>query len=287
MIKNIDEEHINSAVEFSWKLYEHPENSSYPLNVIREEFKNNFEKSLSSDTDILLGYYKDNKLIGVLHFYIIKEDKYLQTTGVFIKDDYYNDVMDDFIKKLKEDYPGYRALLGFPKENKNANNYLSSKSYKCLDSDTDMRLNPSDFKPANKTCNIIKITEETFDEYSKFHDKYFDGAYWTSSKVKESFNMWNIFCYKIENNIEGGLFMRKYEKDNSIEIMGLDFSKEYNTKENIASIVSYALKYCFKNLVPVSQAIFFIEDKDTEQMEAAKELGFKYFSSYRCYEIML
>ena len=32
-------------------------------------------------------------------------------------------------------------------------------------------------------------------------------------------------------------FIRRYEKDNSLEIYGLDFSPEYKTKENVTKLI--------------------------------------------------
>lgn len=280
---------MSSALNFSWKLYQSPETTSYPINMTKKQMTDNFNKSLVQD-DVLLGYYNGDKLTAVIHYYFIEKDKYLQTTGVFIEENY-NTVMDAFIDKLKNEYPGYKAVLGFPKENKNANEYCLKNHYNCIESATVMKLHPSDIKPAGNNSCITKVTEENFDEYAAYHDKFFAGFFWTSSKLKEVFNNaqnnWNMFFYKINGKIEGCSFIRRYEKDNSLEIYGLDFSPEYKTKENVTALLSYTLKYCFEHINSITEASDFIDDDNTVEFAASEELGFKYTNSYRCYEIML
>ena len=290
MFKIIDKNDIDSALNFSWKLYQSPETTSYPINMTRKQMTENFNKSLVQDDDVLLGYYDGNNLTAVFHYYFIEKENYLQTTGVFIEENY-NTVMNAFIDKLKNEYPGYKVVLGFPKENKNANEYCLKNHYNCKESATVMKLRPSEFKPSKNNNCITKVTEENFEEYAPFHDNFFADFFWTSSKLKDVFNNeqnhWYMFYYKINEKIEGCSFIRRYEKDNSLEIYGLDFSPEYKTKENVTALLSYTLKYCFEHINGITEASDFIDDDNTIEIAASEELGFRPTNSYRSYETIL
>lgn len=96
MLKLISKNDVSIAVDFAWKLSRNPETSSYPLYNEKSKLEENFEGSFLKDNNILLGYYKNNKLIAIIQFFFIQSEKYIQTTGIYISTNY-NEVMDKLI----------------------------------------------------------------------------------------------------------------------------------------------------------------------------------------------
>lgn len=181
-----------------------------------------------------------------------------------------------------EEYSGYRALFGFPRENINANKFFIDRGNKCLDSCLDMRLVTNCFNEINTQITILKITEESFDSYADFHDKHWVNSYWTSDRLRKELDKWHIFVYG-EEQIEASIFITFCNED-TIEIFGVAISEE-NKKEGLKEkLISAALKEIFKEYPTIKNTIFFIDDNEEEDLRIANALGFNYFSSYRCYE---
>lgn len=284
MLKEVSEEDIDTVINFAWELSQNPKTTSYPLYKEKSEFKERLKESLIKENYKLLGYYENNKLVGVINFFFIKEEKYLQTTGIYIKS-YYKEVMDELIEMLRREYSDYRALFGFTRENVNLNNYFIENDYDCIDSCLDMRLNTSNFSKIKDSDKIFIVKKEDFCEYTAFHNKYFSKSYWTSKRLENELGNWYIFIYKLNNKIEGSLFI-KLCNDVSTEIFGIATSNLQQENEIKSALLSEGLERLFQDKTSIEETIFFIEDNESE-LNMVKEIGFNYYSSYRCYEVLL
>lgn len=285
MLQRIGKSDISIAVDFAWELNQNPETSSYTLYNEKSKLEENFNMSFLKDNSILLGYYKNNELIAVIQFFFIHSERYLQTTGVYISSNY-NDVMDALMVIFKNEYPNYRALFGFPKENIKANNYFIENGYECVDSCLDMRLSTVDFKGTKHSNNIFQLCKSDFDSYAYFHDKSFPNIYWTSNRLREAFDDWYIFVYRSKGSIEGSVFI-KICNENTLEIFGLLVSDEYLGKGIEEVLLAQGLKILFKYKPSIKKTIFLINDVESEEINMVEKVGFKYFSSYRCYQVWL
>lgn len=285
MIKVISKNYISTAVDFAWELSQKPETSSYSLYKEKSKLEENFKRSFLKDNNILVGYYENNELIAVINFFFVESEKYLQTTGAYISSNY-NKVMDALIVMLKSKYPNYRALFGFTKENINANDYFIENGYECVDSCLDMRLSTVNFKGTEQINNIFKICKSDFDSYASFHDKSFQGIYWTSNRLREALDDWYIFVYRQEDTIEGSIFITTCD-ENTIEIFGLAVSDKYKGKGIEEVLLSQALDELFRYNTSIKKTIFFIDDVEGKELDMVKKIGFNYYSSYRCYQVIL
>lgn len=285
MLKLISKNDVSIAVDFAWKLSRNLETSSYPLYNEKSKLEENFEGSFLKDNNILLGYYKNNKLIAIIQFFFIQSEKYIQTTGIYISTNY-NEVMDKLISMLKNEYNTYRALFGFPKENIKANDYFIKNRYECIDSCLDMRLSTVNFKGCKYSNNIFNICKSNFDTYAAYHDKYFQRTYWTSRRLRETLYNWRIFVYRPEDSIEGSIFIKECDK-NTMEIFGLSVSDKYKGKDVEELLLSQGLYKLFKDKPSIEKTIFFIDDIDIKKIQIAEKVGFNYFNSYRCYQVWL
>ena len=285
MLRIIGKRDISIAVDFAWKLSQNPETSSYTLYNEKSKLEENFNMSFLKDNNILLGYYEKNELIAVIQFFFINSERYLQTTGVYISSNY-NQVMDALMIIFKNEYPNYRALFGFPKENIKANNYFIKNGYECVDSCLDMRLSTVDFKGAKQSNNIFKLSKSDFDSYASFHDKFFQNIYWTSNRLREAFDDWYTFVYIPKDTIEGSVFIKVCD-ENTLEIFGLLVSDEYIGKGIKEVLLAQGLEILFKYKPSIKQTIFFINDVESEELNIVEKVGFRYFSSYRCYQVWL
>lgn len=284
VLKEIRKNELLHVADFAWKLSQNSETTSYPIYKDKRKFEEKLKESISKNNYKLLGYYENDNLIGIVNFFFIREEKYLQTTGVYIISNY-EKVMDTFIDMLRNEYSCYRALFGFTKENINANNYFIENGYKYVDSCLDMRLNTTDFRKIKHNDKIFILKKEEFHEYADFHDKHFSRSYWTSNRLGKVLDNWYILIYKPEDNIEGSMFITLCN-ENTAEIFGISVSDLYKEKEIEKALLSEGLDMLFKDKALINETIFFIEDTENE-LNMVEDIGFNYYSSYRCYEVLL
>lgn len=285
MFKAISEESLYIAIDFAWELSQKPESSSYPMYKDKNQLEDNFKRWIKKNDTQLLGYYINNQLIAVVSFFSIDNEKYIQSTGIFISSKY-NEVMDKLISMIKIDFTGYKCLFGFPKENIDAYNYFTKKGYECIDSCLDMRLNTTELIITEHNNDVYKIYKKDFDSYALFHDKSFTRTYWTSERLRENLDDWRIFIYKYDGNIEGSIFI-KYCNKNTVEIFGVSVTDKCTKKRIEEKLISQSLEMVFIENSFIENAILFIDDCENERLEMIEKLGFKYFSSYCCYQGLL
>lgn len=72
-----------------------------------------------------------------------------------------------------------------------------------------------------------------------------------------------------------------------MEIFGLYITESNNTKQAAYGLLAEALTYCFDNYQDIDKVDYFIDDEEENQMQAAEEIGFEYYNSYRCFKIEL
>lgn len=74
--------------------------------------------------------------------------------------------------------------------------------------------------------------------------------------------------------------------ENTAEIFGISVSDLYKEKEIEKALLSEGLDMLFKDKALINETIFFIEDTENE-LNMVEDIGFNYYSSYRCYEVLL
>ncbi len=287
MIRILDENEILPAIDFAWELSKNPETNSYSLYKSKAALEARFLKIKQYPDDKLLGCFTDGRLTGVIYIYVLKSETYLQTKGIYISEGY-EESIDELISFLKKDYSGFDIMFGYPKENTAAIEYFDSHSYEKTDSSTDMRLKCEDFVCGTLTPQVEKLTIEDFDSYALFHDTFSMDMYWSSTRIKTCFDEWSIYIYKHCGKIEGSIFVHQSKFDiHEIEIFGLFLSHDFIGKGIEKALLSSMLFNELKNNSILKKVVYFIEDNEENELNAAQEVGFKYFSSYCCYKVKL
>lgn len=278
IIREILYNELEKNLEFSWRLSRLPSTNSYPLFSTFVEMKTKFERAIENESDKLYAVLLDGSLCGVVCLEVIPENHYIQTVGIYISNNF-NIVMSEIFHKLRNEYTGYEIYLGYPKENTLAFNYCMNENFSLIESSIDFRLHSSEFTGFNESLNINRITEDNFERYAEYHEKQFQGIYWTSERLKQRLAQWRIYTHQTGKLIDGCIFLNVWE--NNCEIFGL--SDTSNGKILTYLLLSQALSEVIKN-DNVNNVIFFIEDNDNIQINAAKAVGFTYHSSYCCFK---
>ncbi|WP_425445877.1 GNAT family N-acetyltransferase [Dethiothermospora halolimnae] len=286
MLRKLKENEIETAANLAYSLSKSPLTNSYPLRNSQKEFLEKFKKFLKYPDDDLLGYFIDDELISVIYLNVLKKDLYLQTSGIFIKNNV-EKIISIFVQYLNKNYKGYKAYIGYTKENEVAINSLLSHGFQIIDSSIDQRLKESEFRPSDIGHSITKINHTNYPSFAKYHDSKANDIYWNSEQIKKDFNNWIIYSYWVDSQIKGSIAARKSKMDlNELEIFALFIDKDIANKGIEEDLITVTLNDGFENH-NIKKALFFIESDDEKAFEYSKKLGFKVYSNYRCLLIKL
>lgn len=283
MIIEIGYERLNEILDFSWETYCQKENSSYHRYESKEKLKEAFERTIEHLEDKLLACFENQKLVGVLKLMVERNNKYLQSSGIYVQDNH-KMIYSLFINYLTEHYSGYEIYFGYPNENKMAIHIMEELKADCVDSCMNMQVTKREFVFYPTTYNINEITIDSFEQYASFHDKFNSDIYWNSSRMKENFKDWKIYVIKQADKIIAGIFIGMWNKFDA-EIFGISIEDSDREKGYILSLLSYSVfdvLKCGKNCVT-----YFIDENSIEDYEAASLLGFKLIDHYKCYKMKL
>lgn len=261
--------------------------TSYPLRKSKSELEKSLRKSMSHTDHKVLGYYKNNNLIGVIELFVEVNESYLQVR-TYINEDF-EEIMNELVIYLKAYYPNFKAHFGYPKENIKAINYFTANQYNCIEASSDLRLCIDDFVLKKNTFSAIqRLKKDNFSQYAVFHDHHGgEEMYWNSARLYTAFDSWYIYVYMNGLEILGSILIYCKPGTDSIEVFGLFVEDIPNTYEVIEDLLSNSILKILDEEKGIKQVIFFIEEKDTIQYEIAKQIGFKDKGSYRCYSMDL
>lgn len=285
MLRQINENEIADAIDFAWRLCENAETNSYPVRNDKSKLEECFIDSFKYPNTDLLGFYMDGQLFGVIYYFIKKEDLYIQTAGIYIAE-YIEEAMDEFILLLKENYKEFEVYFGYPKENQKALQYFEKHNYELIEDSTDMRLDSKDFIDCEISDDVELLGTDEFDEYAAFHDTYSEGMYWDSSHIRDTLDKWYIYVFKKKDRIEGSIFIRA-ESEKMLCVFGVFLTDFYKGNGVEQKLLVKALHEILPEKPAIETVVYFIDNIDVDEMNSAKNAGFKYFSGYQCYVVKL
>lgn len=280
MLKTLGINEIDDAAELTWRLCSSPAARSYPLFQSLSEIKAEYCSRIDEKCSNLIGYYKNERLIGVLCYFYNPKELYLQTTSLAAAEDY-NIVIDSFFSYISKNHAGYDVYAGVTAENIQVINSLQAFGYWQVEASSDMRLSKCNFIRQDISDNIVeRVDRAHFYEYSEFHGTHFDNIYWNAERLREKLDDWYIFVSKEDGEIAGGLFMMTYE--NAAEIFGMAMNNA-SEKYKAVTLLSKAIDVVFNEKSDIKNVIFFVDDKDNINLYAALECNFEVQGKYRCY----
>lgn len=283
MIKAIHEtEHI---IDFSWDLSNNSLSASYPRVESREELQKRLERAIGADHERIIAYYIDGVVRGVCVYLWDPEEKYAQATQFLIDPEHFDTIADHFIDHLGTRLSGYELLIGVPAMNRRAIDYFEQRDFDCIESSIDTRLH--NLKPHQVTHEHVveKVTEDNFDEYALFHDKYAlpSEMYYHSKNLKRELDRFRILALRRDERICSSIFAKTFA--NSAEIFGL-FSDGDHLDEKEA-LINQLLVELYNEFGALEEIIFFIDEEDSIALSLTLRASFEVNDSYRCFRCTL
>ena len=276
-LQPITEKQIKEAVSFVWQSMQNVENITYPIFVDEDEICQRFIEDFKRENSYILACTDNNKIEGVLCFYTIPHEKYLQTTAVYILNQ--NKVIaNEFIYYMEKNFSAYTAYIGIEKRNIFLTEIFLKYNFKLVDDSANLNLTIDNFKPVETFGKIIIVNDELLTDYLHFHDQHFCKIYWNSERISENISSWLILVSKIENSIVGSILMKiDQASGQEAEIYAIVADSETLYK-NLISDCTQQLQ-CIR---PNISNIVFMAEKISE-MNAAISVGFQLKNYYCCF----
>lgn len=285
MLRSLTETDLSEAVRFSECLLGKPESQSYPLFQSPAEIEAELRLRLCDANGGLIGCYARAQLCGVLCYFSIPAEQYLQTTA-FLAAEGAEEVYSRFIAHLRRQHPGFTALIGLSDKNISAASALADAGFLLTEASADLRLTRAAFRPAALPFSALRrIGKKEFDSYAAFHDAHFGETYWNAARLRQEADAWYIFAYAPDGGIQGSIFMNV--QNATAEIFGFAFETAEHAKRAALPLLSHALQTVLSENPAIESVVFFADENDAAILHAASACGFTAHSRYRLYESVL
>lgn len=274
MLKKITKEELKNIETKFYFLSQKPASTCYPVfydNIKSSlDFEQHIHKSFNNKDSLLFAFKHNNEICGLIQFFVIKLDLYLQL-DLFLVEKYKEEALEDLLTYIQRVYPAYNLYFGFPSENTDCINYLLLHSFKVIEKDYNYSFDFSTYEVLDNPKYIEKITRSNYSKFAKLHKRADQNMYWNSDKIYSALDDWSIFIYE-KRQVEAAIYYKEC-KNGIIEIFGVDFLGEENL-EILESLVIYLLNYAYKQ---GKKYLVFFNDKKYDYLI---KLGFEYIGKY-------
>lgn len=237
------------------------------------------DQQISNADGELFGIYEGNKLFGVVSYFWIVTEEYMQTT-IFLIEGRYDEVAAFAIKHMKNGRENYKLFIGMPAENIEAIDFLS-KAGKLSENSMNFILESYEAKYIQND-KVIKIECHNFPDFELFYEKYAIKyeMYWSSKNIFLEIDRFDIFAYVDQGEIIGCIFSKKGKTNQ--EIYGLFI--DYEDSRIYKSLLSELL-HCIKVNSESLRVTYFIDPVDSLELSNAEDLGFCLQDTYKGFEL--
>lgn len=277
MLKPLREEDFDKYIDFAYTLALDTTKSGYPTYAdgvkTKEDFVSRSKKAFERDNEQILLYERDGKAAGWIHYYHLREDKYLDTCAFCVGDGMAVAVRE-FTGFAREHFAGYRLYLGFPGENTEAVSALKEGGFVCIERDNNDIFDLSRWDVRSEDPGVVTVTGENFHLFRALHSLNED-MYWNSERLLADMDNWRLLLYMRDGVPAGALQARR--DDDMGEIFGLFFPGDFDTVA-FRALMTAALNGAKRD--GAGSMVFF---SDGKVHEAALALGFRCVGEYVCY----
>ena len=284
MLRSCSKNEFDQYTDFIYELATDLTKSGYPTYCDGIKTKVKFvERSLKAferDTEHMLLFVYEGEVQGMIHYFWIPEDHYLQTICFNISKAM-EQALSEFLAYVGERFKGYDVFLRFPAENKSAVNFLAEQGFECIENDYNNTafLDKLDEIPENS--DLVRIEKGNYEKFESLHSQ--TEGYWNSERILADLDNWIILVKEKDGEPQGAVYYRALSLvDGWFEIYGIDMDHEDHDPELFKELLNAALLDAKRR-----NGRFMTFFCDEEYEKATMECGFMCVGNNLCYEAHL
>ena len=284
MLRPCTKDEFDRYVDFAYALATDPAKSGYPSYCdgikTRAMFVERSLKAFERETEEMLVFEREGEVQGLIHYYWIPEDRYVQTNGFNINTAA-EQALAEFLAYIGERFRGYEAYLGFPAENEAAVDGLVRRGFECIESDWNNTAFPDRLGPIPENEGVIPISRDNYELFRRLHSQAEGDMYWNSDRIWDDLEHWTVLALAGDAAPRGAVYYRDLD-DGWFEIFGIDVNQGAFDPGAYRALLNAALRDAKRRAARF--VTFFCED---EYERTAVECGFTPVGKYLCYKIHL
>ena len=231
------------------------------------------------DNYTMLLYEQDGEPLGLIQFYVMDDDRYIQPDIFCIKKNYGRAVRE-FVEYLRGLYPGCELHFGVSHTNKEAVEALERLGFEREEVSLVGVMRFEEYSPLPETAETVRVTRENFSPFAALHAQWDDSMYWNSARLLEALDDWNIYMVQQDGAATAAVYFRYV--DGSMEIFGVDFENDRFNAEDFRTLMVRALNQSKKD--GMKDMTFLHED---ETHPAAESVGIRIIDTYYGHKLAL
>ena len=280
MLLRAEEKDIATYADLAYACALQGSTSSYPCYAdgikTKADFLTAAHRAVQAQTEELLLFSENGRVLGWLSYEWIAQDKYLALQSCNLCDNTAQ-ALTELSGRLRERFPGYAAYFGFPEENREAVSFLRENGFFCIERSQNHSFFFQKHPPAPfSDPAVVRITRDNF---HMLRAVYHPDAktYWNCERLYKALDDWHIFVYREGETPLATVFFSG--KNGWFEIFGLEFSDGVFRPSVCRCLLSSALSACRE--LGADYMTYFCTEAETEIL---RRLGFVRIGTYLLYE---
>lgn len=241
-----------------------------------EMFVERLLKTFGRDTEETLVFENAGAVQGIISYYWIPEDRYVQTFCFNINEGT-RQALSEFQAYVREQLPGFDLYMGFPVENREAVEYLAGNGFECIEDDYNNTAFLDRLEKIPVSGSMIHINRDNYDIFRRLHSQIEGDMYWNSDRIFENLDDWMIQVREKDGIPQGTVYYRAIE-DWWYEIYGIDMNNDEYDPEVFSDLLKAALN---DSRSRGCKAMTFFCDEEYEKITV--DCGFTCIGNYHCY----
>ena len=201
MIMELNSSHLEQCVDIAFQRNNQPENNSAYCPKSKGSIKADFEFLMSNPGNLMVGYFADDNLMGILGCFVNPENHWVDCSGPFFNADWSEDIAKEMLA-----FAGARLANAarfnfyFDTRNENLHRLMTRLSAERRDNEYHLLLKKADYTPQLLKHNIVRYVEKFENDviqilHDTFPESYVSGRELIDSIGKDR----EVFCALDEN----------------------------------------------------------------------------------------
>lgn len=283
MLRKLKEIEFDKYIDFAYSLALDQSKSSYPTYTdgikTKEDFIQSAKDSFSREDEEILLFEEDGEVHGWIHYYVLKEDNYLQIQ-VFNVERGVECAIDEFVSYVTAKYAGCTMYFGLPKVNQEAVSHLQKRGFTKEEESIVGVMHFDTYQLKAEAAGIVPVTRENYAEFAGIHNQRDEGMYWNTERILENLDKWHCYLHYKNSALVGTIYYTCY--DTMLEIFGVDYVEKNFDEETFRALLTKVLNDGKK--MNSGHLTFFHEE---EEHAVVDELGFEDIGTYVLYSRLL